>query len=349
MIDVPRSLDDITPGWLGRALCPEDPHSVDAIAVERLGEGAGFMSDLARVRIDTARPDLPASVVIKLPSSVPANREVAESFDSYRNECEFYRRFANRVPVRTPKVYVNQFSDAGFVLVLQDLADHVHVDQIEGASHRQTMVCMYRLARMHARFWNAPPAGLQRYADSVAVVADDYPRVLPLALDVIEKPSKAVGTWLHSFVGDYARHARSHLPGAQTLVHIDFRLDNLLFKHDDTDVVVIDWGDNCLGPPGFDVAHFLATCVPAENRRAWEAEAIATYHAALGPKVRRDYSLNACRRDYQRFLPCVFYIPALIAALEPENDRGRVLRRVAVDRGVAAIEDHLEAIRGLYA
>ena len=55
--------------------------------------------------------------------------------------------------------------------------------------------------------------------------------------------------------------------GVQGLVHGDYRLDNLMFPERGDGVVALDWQTLAIGPPGRDLAYFLATSVLVDDRR----------------------------------------------------------------------------------
>lgn len=63
--------------------------------------------------------------------------------------------------------------------------------------------------------------------------------------------------------------------GPFSLVHHDYRVDNMLFSP--TDVVAIDWQTIGWGPAMFDVAYLLGTSMNAELRRAVEQAEIRTH------------------------------------------------------------------------
>ena len=106
---IPQSVDELTPEWLSDALRDVLGEArVQAVTVEMLGEGEGFVGTLARLRLELDReaPDAPASVIAKLPTSVPANRATGELLGAYEREVCFYRELASRVRYRTPALYV---------------------------------------------------------------------------------------------------------------------------------------------------------------------------------------------------------------------------------------------------
>jgi aminoglycoside phosphotransferase (APT) family kinase protein len=64
-----------------------------------------------------------------------------------------------------------------------------------------------------------------------------------------------------------------------TLLHGDFRLDNLLFRPDG-EIIVLDFQGLGSGRPAVDVAYFITTALTAEHRDE-EAHLLRSYHDAL--------------------------------------------------------------------
>src|SRR6516162_2337656 len=136
--------------------------SVDVMDVSFL-EG-GVLSDAYRVRLACLDPraDVPASVVVKIPSSTPESREHAVSVDAYTKELNFYTHLATKVPVRSPKIYA-AISDGSstindFVIVMEDLTLHSRVfDQVEdppGEAFARRIAL--EAAKLHAAYWESP-------------------------------------------------------------------------------------------------------------------------------------------------------------------------------------------------
>ena len=68
---IPKNIEAVTNSWLSEVLGGE----VSGHAVTQIGQGVGLMGDIFRVALETTRSaDLPASVVVKLPSSFEENR-----------------------------------------------------------------------------------------------------------------------------------------------------------------------------------------------------------------------------------------------------------------------------------
>lgn len=80
--------------------------------LERLGEGQGFLGDVARVGLELDRDEAgaPRSLIAKLPTSTNRrNRGFAQMNGAYEREIRFYQELAGRAGVRTPRLYYGAF------------------------------------------------------------------------------------------------------------------------------------------------------------------------------------------------------------------------------------------------
>jgi aminoglycoside phosphotransferase (APT) family kinase protein len=83
------------------------------------------------------------------------------------------------------------------------------------------------------------------------------------------------------------------------VVHGDYRLDNLMFAPDGSDVVAVDWQTLAVAPPVRDLAYFLGTSMHVEDRRRAEEELVGEYHAQISAHGVNGYPLDQCFDDYR--------------------------------------------------
>ena len=88
--------------------------------------------------------------------------------------------------------------------------------------------------------------------------------------------------------------------GPRTIVHADFRLDNLLFTPGRPDPVVVDFQTITWGSGAYDLAYFIGGSLEPEVRRPAADDLIAGYHRALVTHGVDGYPLDALRMDYRR-------------------------------------------------
>jgi hypothetical protein len=337
-LSIPRGVAALTSDWLTHALDGTlAPGSrVASLAATRIGEGVGFLGELARVALTydgEPGPAAPASVVVKLPTQDAAPRGLAQTFNLYEREVGFYRDIGTSVGVRVPDCYhvVSSPEDGDFALVLEDVQASPG-DQLASCTGEQARAALKALATLHARWWESPrlsrlpwlPTKGDPFFDLTFGV---YQQVLPVFLE----------HWSHRF-DPYVVRACQRLPDCYheliarwyerplTLAHQDFRLDNMLFGEPGSpdEVVLIDWQlcQHALG--ALDLQYFISGNFPAEVGATNAEDWLRYYHEQLGAGGVRDYSLAALKDDYAS-ASAVFalMIPLGITAIDPNNYDGR--------------------------
>lgn len=289
MTEVPRTLEQLTPEWLTEALGAE----VTDAQVIAIAEGEGFMGRLGRVTLTYAggAEAGPASLVAKLPTDEPGAVALGQMLRVWEREARFYLDLAGRLPVRTPRCYyADGDHDSGiFAMLLEDLSPYDCGDQLVGASPDQAAAAVQWLARFHAaESGGGHSAGL----DWMPATATDpmyqglgpmLEAVFPGFVDTFGAllPPGTAG-WVEQMIPRWNESmAEQLLP--PTLVHADFRIDNLFFDRagDELEVVAIDWQAIALGEGLYDLAYFLGGSVPTPQRRETERALVAGYGRTL--------------------------------------------------------------------
>ncbi|MXX53368.1 MAG: phosphotransferase, partial [Dehalococcoidia bacterium] len=269
---MPEGRSAITVDWMERALRSggaTDIPTIEEIAVEDIGAGIGLLGEMLRCRL-TYRGDgskAPQSVIVKLPSQEPKTLRTCKRLKLYKREYDYYRHVGPYVPTRTPVMFYGDFEEKSirFVLVLEDLGGMRRVDEIEGASAEQAKLAVREIGRLHGQYWNRIDqplfAGFHR---SLAPT-----QRLLVQIVYISSLTATLRNFEGCFSDDLRRLAESYGPrvadhisdmasGPMTLMHGDFRLDNMFFGADDaTDFAVVDWQLSGIGSGLYDVAYFL--------------------------------------------------------------------------------------------
>jgi aminoglycoside phosphotransferase (APT) family kinase protein len=293
---VARSADDLTAEWLSTALATD----VRSARIERIGTGQ--TSSTYRLRIDA--DGMPQTMVAKLAEGDDdARRRVATA---HRSEVGFYRELAPTLGVRVPACwYADISADATlFTLLLEDLSPRVAGRQADGCSAGQATAAVRNLARLHASRWN-----------DEALRNVDF--LVPLTRQRATFLAELVREATQRFVARYAGHLRDSdkttlYEVAEVLldwqvghtepfsvIHGDYRLDNLMFHPGGRDVVAVDWQTTTVALPARDLAYFIGTSLPTEQRQAMEDELVLTYHKALQEQATVDYAYDRCVSDYR--------------------------------------------------
>ena len=351
---IPGGLGDVTPEWLTAALRSSGTianaavASIDAVS---LSEGRGFAGSLARLSVeyDPHEEDAPLSLVVKLPTDNRVMRRIADGNALYEREVGFYERIAARVQLRTPRRYYSAFDSesGGFVLLLEDLAPARAGDQVAGCSVAESEQAVREIAGFHAAWWeNASLAELDwmRPADSGStefqrLYQRSWARLTAEMGDGLPGSLSEVGERLGRNVAAI-RSLAAEPP--QTLVHGDYRLDNMFFDAcGGAAFAVVDWQLFRRGRGVFDVAWFLSGCLNPETRRSWERDLLRLYVSTLAQNGVAGYDLERCLEDYRlSLLSCLMLGVIAAAAAERETERGLALFETLMRRMASAISDH---------
>ncbi len=296
--------------------------------VETEPVGTGQVSDTFRLHLGYDGPvELPATMIAKVPAADPASRAAAKAFRTYEIEASFYGQVAAGLPVSLAACYYAGYDAEPdeYVVLLADLAPAQPGDQLTGLAADEAAAAIDELAALHAAGWEsqdlAALAWLNRGTPDAAAflagaVSDLYPGFRDRYADRVQP-----GTL--SLIEDFLPCAAGFLAGTDgepvTIVHGDFRADNLLFGGPRP--VVLDWQTCSYGNPAGDLAYFLGSSLPVARRRQYEEALVAAYHAGL---TRRgvELSWNDCWNGYRRHAFSGIVMDIVAAMVVQRTDRG---------------------------
>jgi hypothetical protein len=305
-----RTPDEVDPRWLTGVLqrCallgPDDR----VVGVSPTPVGTGQMADTVRFAVEYEPVGAgPPTVVGKFTSADAQSHATGRIMRAYEVEVRFYAEVAPRVAVRHPRLLfcAIDVDEAWFTLLLEDLGDAVQGDELVGCDAATAAAALGQLAGLHGPCWESGDLATSSWVnrstpESDAFTASVVTGVLPGFLERYgEHLTSAHVALLESFVprlGDWMARPR----GPRTLVHADFRLDNLLFTPGEPAPAVVDYQTVTWGSGVYDVAYFVGGCLEPEVRRAHADDLIAGYHAALADHGVKDYPLDALASDYRR-------------------------------------------------
>lgn len=352
-VGFPTTLEEVTTEWLTHVLRADgvlDGACVSRVSAEPLGAGVGFMSAMRRLRLDYDDPacSAPRSVIVKLTPPDPGSRVIDEAFNFYEKEVAFYREVAASTPIRAPRAHFGAYAPAtrDFALILEDLAPLEVGDQLEGLSVAQCALALDGAAGLHGRWWRAPALDAMDW-----LITIDSPQIKLLAPifaqcwpKVVEFLGEAISPQMHEISARFAPRIEAMLEKAaampRTVIHGDYRADNLFYGGAADAFAVADWQIVLKGPGAFDVAYLLAGSLDLDLRRRHEADLLAAYHHALCAYGVEGYSFADFREDYRACVMLSWCWPVTaIGNLDMANARGVALFRAWTDRTMAAILD----------
>ncbi len=283
--------------------------AVQAVVPEAVGHGLLGETLRLRLTLDRPEPGAPETVVGKFASRHAAPRELCRTSGLYLREVRFFQQVAPCITMQVPRAL---FADIDvkshdYALITEDLAPARSGDQLVGCSVDDCALALREAAALHAANWGRSDLDRIPWLQGLAPRARGFGERLP---DMVKRITDRFGDRLEAdAVAELARFAPAYVPlvldtdSARTLVHGDFRLDNVLFdvRGRRGSMATLDWQTVAPGSGLFDVAFFLGGALSVEQRRQHERALLGEYLAALRSMGVRDYGADDAWRDYRRF------------------------------------------------
>ena len=329
-----------------------DVPEIESLEIEKLSDVANAMGNLFRCRV-IARGGVaanPASVIVKLPTSNALALRLAKWLSLHRREYVYYRDIAPHTQVRVPSLLYGDLDARShrFVLVLEDLGGMEAIPQSVGVGVERARRAIREIAGLQGRFWQAAdePAlaacGTFLTAKHRRIMQTLYLLTLPLAFerfgDLFTTDTRRLA---EAFGSRIDAHFAAVANGPKTVVHGDYRGDNVLFGGEGKDdFAVIDWQGCGIGCGMYDVAFFLATSVSIDDRRRLERDAVDEYHDIVCRTGAKNYSRDDCWRSYrQNMLGTLMPMVLGAGGIDISDQALRRQTHVLLDRTLTAVED----------
>ena len=354
-LKIPAELEAITSEWLTQALRSSGTiteATVESLDMEKIGEGQGFTCRVARFRLNynIEEQGVPRSLVAKFSAADPHIRTTLNRFRVYEREIRFYSEISHQVELRTPHCFYSALDKATgeSVLLLEDLAPALVGNNLAGCSSEEAELAIRHLAKFHATWWENPRLEdidwMPMFDDHANKVQKLYQQLWGLFTqkfpDLLSKSRLELGTRL----GKNVTNIRNRLAEPpQTIVHNDYRLDNLFFSSPEGGVpfAVIDWQAAQRGRGVLDVAYFLGFCLPSEHRRAVEMSLLKIYYSVLVENGVWGYEFDQCLHDFRlSTLQVLFRVVTASGWLDFTSERERSLVEILLQRSFAIMDDH---------
>jgi len=355
-VGFPIAASDITPEWLTRVLSDDGALGpgavVTRVAPQSIGAGAGFMGDVTRLEIEYAGGPGPATLIVKSAAASPEVRELVRGYRNYQREVAFFSTLAPALGDSVPHAYVAAIDGASnhFVLALEDLSvDYRDGDQVAGATLQEAYDCLDVQVALHARFWSArsrpelgwiPRVDGEFFVPTMTSAFDNgWTGALSRFPELIPGPLLDLGA-------DFSQHlaALSHrlAQAPQTVVHSDFRLDNVMFGRPGVQppVKVLDWQGLLVSAGVHDVAFLVSQNLADGVRETSERELLEHYHRGLVGQGVNGYEFAQLWDDYRAAVLLEWAYAVIIGGSLPMvTNRSRLLFAAMVRRSGQAIVD----------
>jgi aminoglycoside/choline kinase family phosphotransferase len=336
---IATSVGDLNRDWLSQALGIE----VRSVTLEPIGTG----QSASTYRLTMGADDGPTTLIAKFAKgSEDARRRLATA---HRNEVGFYRELAGTLDIRVPACrYAAISPDAtSFTLLLEDLSPRQPGRQVDGCSFGHAAESVRNLARLHASRWNDEALHdidfLLPLTERRAIFLADLAQTATDQFIARYSGKLTTGdvTTLRDVAAALLEWQVSH-PEPFSLIHGDYRLDNLMLHPSRDDVVAIDWQTVTIALPARDLGYFIGTSLPTGQRRAEEGRLLATYYDELLACGVHAYSSERCLADYrvgQLHGPMITVIGSLTSTGSRDHHGDEMFLSMA-RRSCAAVRDH---------
>jgi len=325
--------ETITADWLSERL-REAGHGgarVRSFTATQVGTGQIGKCIRFALELEGASAATPRSLIGKFPSDDPISRQTGVQLHNFIKEVSFYRELQSRLSISTPRCYYAAIEGEGpeFALLLEDLAPATQGDQLAGCSPEVARAAVLELVGLHAPSWcdarlralewlgepNEATAGLVRmlYGAQLPGFLERYgARLAADEAAVIARVAESQGLPFAAIGEPFS------------LVHVDYRLDNLLIDESRRPprIAVVDWQSVTLGNPLADVAYFLGAGLLPEVRRSVEGDLVRAYHRALCAAGVSGYDFERCWEDYRRGTFAGFAVTVIASMLVQRTERG---------------------------
>ncbi len=337
-----RRPEDVTPAWLTGVLAGSgllaDGDEVTELTSRPVGTGQ--MADTVRITFRTGR-DHPGTrtVVAKFASADERSRTTGLMTRAYEIEVGFYRQVAARIRTRLPRCHHTAIDpDTGwFVVVLEDIADGVQGEQLRGCTPEVAEAALVELAALHGPTWSDPAVAALPWLQRGGPAADRFlcDLVTPLWPGFVDRYADRLGADHLALCDRFVAGLGPWLAGrpeATTVVHGDFRLDNLLFRPGDPRPYVVDWQTAAWGAAAADVGYLLGGSLLADDRRRHTDRLLAVYHRALVGHGVSGYGLDRLTEEVRRLSFSGLLMSIGAAMLVKRTERGDELFVTSVER-----------------
>jgi len=324
----------LTTQRLSAALAPFTG-STEVASVVRVPVGTGQMADCFRLHLEYARDcNGPATIIAKVPSLNQSSRAASRLTRCYELETMFYSELRARVDVRAPQCYYSSYTANGdeFLLLLEDLAPAAQGDQLAGCSFDQALAAVGELTRLHGPLWNSAALNSMSWLGrptsessnaTAALFQHFYPGFVERYSGRIEGEVIELGA---RFVARADRYFAA-APSTWTVVHRDFRLDNLLFSGIGSDIAGVS-----------DLSYFVGSGLAVEDRRRHEESLVREYQREL-QTYRIELKFDELWNQYRLFAFSGFGMAIAASMLVKQTDRGdEMFIAMATRHGQQAID-----------
>ena len=338
--------EKITPDWLTEVLnfagISGRVHSLTSQSI-----GTGQVGENVRFELK-GEGELPESIVGKFASNDPVSKQTGVQLQNYIKEVFFYSELAASVDIQTPVVHYADIIDEthDFAIIMEDLAPGEQGDQLNGCSVDDAALALEELAKLHGPRWGDQSLGQYPLLAPRKVEEPDPAKSIYQMVQTgfLEKYASRLGNADHEMVlgvgGVMDQYTES--TGEKTLIHIDYRLDNMMFGGP-YPLAVVDWQSISLGCAFNDLSYFMGTSLLPDDR-AENEEALLKHYLDVLKSYGVEMKWNEAWALYRRYAPAGLIMAVIASMIVGETDRGNDMFMAMATRS-SQMSSELESLK----
>jgi len=232
-----------------------------------------------------------------------------------------------------------------YVLLIEDVSHLRLGDQLNGCSENDVRRVLATMAALHAHFWESEELTTMTWVAPVELTSKLIHLTYLQSVEKYKRASKGRLTEREIALIDWlkingVRLTEVQAAGPRTLLHGDFRLDNLCFDDATNEVLVMDWQTLITGSAGMDLAYFLSAALPLETTEA-EISSLIEYYRQCLKQGGVEVSIERLRWQYEAGMLSMLHKIAPILfqeQLEIGTGRGPQLMQAWIDKTFRKLE-----------
>ena len=319
-----RSWEGVTADYLNEVLNKKNFEG-RVISLKRESIGTGQVGENVRFSLKT-EGNMPGSIVGKFPAIDQMSRQTGIQLLNYQREVFFYNNLQSETTITTPEVFLCDIDPKthDFIILMEDLAPGTPGDQIAGCGFEKAKLALGELAHLHGSMWEkttlADDEIVSRGNKDQTPTAELYKALAP---SFVERYADKLTSMEKATISDLGNSIPRYLESKdspKTLIHIDYRLDNMMFGGP-YQLAVVDWQSCAFGCPLNDVSYFMGTSLEPEIRLERETELLEHYF-----KILQEYDVSidwtTINSLYCHYAPAGLVMAVIASMIVGETQRG---------------------------
>jgi hypothetical protein len=350
--NMPLHVEELTPRWMTRLFREQglidNLTTVRQIKATEIGNMAGANSDVVFLNIGYEDGIGPTKIIAK--NTPKLGSSVANFQRWFEREVDFYRVLAPSLRKASslvlPQSYYAEYRETErgteHLLLLEPLAAENQGDQLQGCSYDEAKRALGALASLHATYWDCSDEKRTSWLPYTTVglhnakpVQNAFRNAWKLYKQSAEITPQTARL-IDQAVDDYPDLLQSLSIPPVSIIHGDFRLDNLFFSKD-FKVAAIDWQFTAKARGIYDVAYFLTLSMDKELEQDKLLSLLSFYNAELKRLGTPGYLFQELLENYSTSVFLTFAVFVIGAVATPPGRMAEV-HKSGIHRARRAIE-----------